>query len=112
MKKNSKNETMKSKRETKKVAELEAGWTRLDEREANTLVIGIDLGDRTSAYCVRTLGQQIVKEATVATTATAMQEAFRELSRQRFVIETGRHSRWVAQLLELMGQVAIEANAR
>src|SRR6266571_9389650 len=83
MKKNSKNETMKSKRETKKVAELEAGWTRLDEREANTLVIGIDLGDRTSAYCVRTLGQQIVKEATVATTATALLEAFQGLRRQR-----------------------------
>ena len=66
MKKNIKNETTKSKRETKNVAALEAGWAK---REANTLVIGIDLGDRTSAYCVRTLGQQIVKESTVATTA-------------------------------------------
>src|SRR5437660_12749085 len=111
MKKNSKNETMKSKRETKKVAELEASWMSLNEREANTLVIGIDLGDRTSAYCVRTLGQQIVKEATVATTATAMLEAFQGL-RQRVVIETGTHSRWVAQLLELMGHEVIVANAR
>ena len=112
MKKNSKNETMKSKRETKKVAELEASWMSLNEREANTLVIGIDLGDRSSAYCVRTLGQQMVKEATVATTATAIEEAFRELRRQRFVIETGTHSRWVAQLLELMGHEVIVANAR
>src|SRR5258705_12351353 len=104
MKKNSKNETMKSKRETKKVAELEAGGTRLIEREANTLVIGIDLGDRSSAYCVRTLGgQQIVKEATVATTATSILEAFQGVRRQRFVLETGTHSRWVAHLLELMG---------
>jgi len=110
MKKNSKNETTKSKRETKKVAELAA--PRLTEREAHTLVIGIDLGDRTSSYCVRTLGQQIVKEATVATTATAILEAFQGLRRQRVVIETGTHSRWVAQLLELMGHEVIVANAR
>jgi len=49
MKKHTKNETRKCQRETKKVEELEtAGWL---EREANTLVIGIDLGDRSSAYC-------------------------------------------------------------
>ncbi len=112
MKKHTKNETTKSKRETKKVAEVQQLQTGLAEREANTLVIGIDLGDRSSAYCVRTLGQQIVKEATVATTATAIEEAFRELRRQRFVIETGTHSRWVAQLLELMGHEVIVANAR
>ncbi len=112
MKKNNKKETLKSKRETKKVAELEAGEAPLVEREANTLVIGIDLGDRTSAYCVRTLGQHIVKEATVATTAPAILEAFQGLRRQRIAIETGTHSRWVAQLLELMGHEVIVANAR
>ncbi len=110
MKKNSKNETSKSKREMKKVAELQAG---LEAREANTVVMGIDLGDRTSAYCVRlTLGEQIVKEGTVGTTATAILEAFQGLRRQRVVIETGTHSRWVAQLLELMGHEVIVANAR
>jgi hypothetical protein len=93
MKKHTKNETTKSKRETKKVAELEAAALGLTEREAMTLVIVIDLGDRTSAYCVRTLGQQIVKEATVATTATAILEAFQGLRRQQIVMETGTHSR-------------------
>src|SRR5204863_9596946 len=110
MKKHTKNETTKSKRETKKVAELESAGVA--EREANTLVIGIDLGDRTSAYCIPTLGQQIVKEGTVATTATAILEEFQGLRRQRVVIETGTHSRWVAQLLDLMGHEVIVANAR
>jgi len=110
MKKHTKNETRKCQRETKKVAELEtAGWS---EREANTLVIGIDLGDRSSSYCVRTLGQQMVREATVATTATAILKEFQGLRRQRIVIETGTHSRWVAHLLEMMGHEVIVANAR
>jgi transposase len=110
MKKNTRNETTKSKREAKKVAELE--MARLVEWEANKLVIGIDLGDRNSAYCVRTRDQLIVKEGTVATTATAIFEAFQGVRRQRLVIETGTHSRWVAQLLELMGHEVIVANAR
>jgi transposase len=110
MKKNTRNETTKSKREAKKVAELE--MARLVEWEANKLVIGIDLGDRNSAYCVRTRDQLIVKEGTVATTATAILEAFQGVRRQRLVIETGTHSRWVAQLLELMGHEVIVANAR
>ena len=110
MKKNTRNETTKSKREAKKVAELEVA--RLAERAANTLVIGIDLGDRSSAYCVRTRDQQIVKEGTVDTTVTAILEAFQGVRRQRFVFETGTHSRWVAQLLELMGHEVIVANAR
>src|SRR5882724_10880418 len=110
MKKHSRSETTKSQRETKKVAELEsAGWS---EREANTLVIGIDLGDRSSSYCVRTQGQQIVREATVSTTATAILKEFQGLRRQRIVIETGTHSRWVAHLLEMMGHEVIVANAR
>ena len=110
MKKHTKNETRKCQRETKKVAELEtAGWS---EREANTLVIGIDLGDRSSSYCVRTLGQQIVREATVATTAAAILKEFQGLRRQRIVIETGTHSRWVAHLLEMMGHEVMVANAR
>lgn len=109
MKKDTKNETTKSKREMKKVEELQAG---LNERKASTLVAGIDLGDRSSAYCVRELGQQIIKEGTVGTTAPAILEAFQGLQHQRVVIETGTHSRWVAQLLGMMGHEVIVADAR
>src|SRR5215831_15000589 len=112
MKKDSKKDTAKVKRETKKIAELKAVQAGLAERKANTLVIGIDLGDRTSTYCVRTLGQQIVLEGSVTTTVEAIYETFRPLLRQRIVIETGTHSRWVAQLLDLMGHEVIVANAR
>ena len=111
MKKDSKKETAKSKREAKKVAALES-IQGLAERDAKTLVIGMDLGDRTSAYCIRTLGQEIVLEGAVATKAEAIVEAFQGLRRQRVVIETGTHSRWIAQLLELLGHEVIVGNAR
>jgi transposase len=84
----------------------------LAEREAGTLVIGIDLGDRSSTYCVRTRDEQIVLEGVVETKATAVVDVFRGLKRQRVVMETGTHSRWMASLLELLGHEVIVGNAR
>jgi transposase len=111
MKKDNKKETAKSKREAKKVADLQS-LDGLKQRDAKSLVIGMDLGDRSSAYCIRTLGQEIVLEGTVATKADAIMTAFQGLRRQRVVIETGTHSRWIAQLLELLGHEVIVGNAR
>ena len=111
MKKDNKKETAKSKREAKKVASLQS-LEGLGERDAKSLVIGIDLGDRASTYCVRTLGQEIILEGTVGTKVEAILDAFKSLRRQRIVIETGTHSRWIAQLLETMGHEVIVANAR
>ena len=111
MKKDNKKQTAKSKREAKKVATLQSLET-LAEQDTKSLVIGMDLGDRTSAYCIRTLGQEIILEGAVATKMEAILEAFQNLRRQRVVIETGTHSRWIAQLLELMGHEVIVGNAR
>lgn len=111
MKKDSKKETAKSRREAKKVARLQS-LEGLADREAKSLVIGMDVGDRTSAYCVRTQGQEVVVEGTVETKAEAILAAFQDLKRQRVVIETGTHSRWMAQLLELLGHEVIVGNAR
>lgn len=107
MKKNIKKETRKN--QEKRTAAL---LSALGQRDANSLVIGIDLGDRTSSYCVRTREQEMVVEATVATTAQAMLEMFQPLRRQRVVMETGTHSRWVAELLGMLGHEVIVGNAR
>src|SRR4051812_8292111 len=104
MKKNSK------KSEKKKMAKVEL--SALSEREAGTLVIGIDLGDRSSTYCVRTRDEQTVLEGAFKTEATAVLDAFRGLKPQRMVMETGTHSRWMAHLLDLMGHEVIVGNAR
>jgi transposase len=111
MKKDNKKQTAKTKRESEKVARL-LSLEGLAERDAKSLVIGMDLGDRSSTYCVRTLGQEILIEGTVATKAEAVVDAFKSLRRQRVVMETGTHSRWMAQLLDLMGHEVIVGNAR
>ncbi len=110
MKKDSKKQT-KSKLEAKKVAEIQS-HAQLTEFDAKSLVIGVDVGDRTCSYCVRTLGREIVLEGTLATKAEAIVEMFQGLKHQTVVIETGTHSRWIAQLLEVLGHEVIVANAR
>ena len=111
MKKDSKKQTGKSKREAKKVADMQS-IEQLRKRDAKSLMIGMDVGDRTCSYCIRTAGREIILEGTVATKAEAIVEAFQGLKRQTVVIETGTHSRWIAQLLELLGHEVIVANAR
>lgn len=111
MKKDNKKETAKSKREKMKVANLQS-LGGLADREAKSLTVGMDLGDRTSAYCVRTVSQEILVEGKVATTVEGIGAAFNGWKRQRVVMETGTHSRWVAQLMDLLGHEVIVGNAR
>lgn len=85
----------------------------LCEREAGTLVIGIDLGDRSSTFCVRDRAtQEQVIEGEVESKPQGVLEAFGQLKRQRVVMETGTHSRWLAQLLDLLGHEVVVGNAR
>lgn len=108
MKKNSKNQAKRADQAKITAAQLSA----LQQREANSLVIGIDLGDRTSFYCVRTRNQEQIATGTMATTVGGMAAFFQGLKRQRVVMETGTHSRWVAQLLDLLGHEVIVGNSR
>jgi hypothetical protein len=78
MKKDSKKS--KQKAEAKQKAALLCG---LAERPANSLVIGIDLGDRRSTYCVRTLDQQVVMESLVDSKPEAILKEFEQCKRQR-----------------------------
>ena len=91
----------------------EATLRGLAQREANSLVIGIDLGDRSSNYCVRVRSsQEVLVEGKIATTPQAVAEWFQRLQRQRVTMETGTHARWVAELLRLMRHEAVVGNAR
>jgi transposase len=108
MKKNSKKQTKRAEQAKVAAEQLNA----LQQRDASSLVIGMDLGDRTSFYCVRTLDQQQIATGTIATTVPGMAAFFQGMKRQRVVMETGTHSRWVAHLLDLLGHEAIVGNAR
>ena len=53
------------------------------------LTIGLDLGDRSSWYCVLDEQGELLLEQKVATTAKAMKEVFGAMPRSRIALETG-----------------------
>ncbi len=76
------------------------------------LTIGLDLGDRSSWYCVLDQRGELQWECKVSTTASAMREAFQKMPRSRIALETGTHSPWVSRLLSELGHEVIVAHAR
>ena len=76
------------------------------------LTIGLDLGDRSSWYCVLDEAGEIVREQKLGTTAKALQEVFGAMPRSRIALETGMHSPWVSRVLGELGHEVIVAHAR
>jgi transposase len=76
------------------------------------LTIGLDLGDRSSRYCVLDETGEFVVEREVETRTEALKKVFSAIDRSRIVIEAGTHSAWVARLLEGLGHEVIVANPR
>jgi transposase len=78
----------------------------------SNLTIGLDLGDRSSCYCVLDETGRIVNEQKVSTTVKALQAAFGAMPRSRIALETGMHSPWISRLLSGLGHEVIVAHAR
>src|SRR5690242_11641061 len=76
------------------------------------LTIGLDLGDRSSWYCVLDEQGELQGERKLSTTAKALREAFQRIPRSRIALETGTHSPWVSRLLSGLGHEVIVAHAR
>lgn len=76
------------------------------------LTVGLDLGDRSSWYCVLDERGEVVHEQKLSTTPKAMKEGFAAMPRCRVALETGMHSPWVSRLLEGLGHEVIVAHAR
>jgi len=74
--------------------------------------IGLDLGDRSSSYCVLDENGEIVLEQKLATTPEAIQQAFGKIARSRIAMETGTHSPWVSRMLAALGHEVIVAHAQ
>ena len=55
-------------------------------RETN-VTIGMDLGDRTSRYCMLDANGEVLREASAATTKKAMTQVFATMKRCRIAIE-------------------------
>jgi transposase len=76
------------------------------------LTIGLDLGDRSSWYCVLDEAGNVLVEQLLSTTAQAMREVFGAKPCSRMALETGMHSPWVSRLLSELGHEVIVAHAR
>jgi transposase len=76
------------------------------------LTIGLDLGDRSSWYCVLDATGSVLREQRLSTTPKAMKEVFGGMPGSRIALETGMHSPWVSRLLSELGHEVIVAHAR
>jgi transposase len=76
------------------------------------LTMGLDVGDRSSWYCVLDEAGQVLLERKLATTAKALGEIFGSMPRSRVALETGTHSPWMSRLLTKLGHEVIVAHAR
>lgn len=76
------------------------------------MAIGMDLGDKTSRYCMLNESGEVVREAAVATSKKGLGQVFAALKRSRIGIEAGTHSPWVSRLLKSLGHEVFVANPR
>ena len=74
--------------------------------------IGLDLGDRSSRYCLLDEQGDVIQEGSVATTRKGLDRVFGAAGRCRLAMEVGTHSPWVSRYLARLGYEVIVANAR
>jgi transposase len=73
-------------------------------------VVGIDLGDRKSHYCVLNEDGVVIEEGSVQSTPAAFKAHFEVLESSLIALEVGVHSRWVSRVLADCGHQVIVAN--
>jgi transposase len=81
-------------------------------RLTGSLTVGIDLGDRSSRYCILNEDGDVVEARAVATTRKDLTRVFGALRRSRLALEVGTHSPWVSRHLQVLGHEVIVANPR
>jgi transposase len=94
----------------KKISTVEI--ERIQIFKENQLTIGLDLGDRTSHYCILNEAGEVILESKLPTTPKGIEEVFSKIPRSRVALETGTHSPWVSRKLTQLGHDVIVAHAR
>ena len=74
------------------------------------LTVGLDVGDRTSRYCILDEAGEKVSEDKLPTSETGLQCLFGKMAPCRIALEVGTHSPWVSRQLAGMGHEVIVAN--
>src|SRR5579859_1495261 len=104
MKKNTtakKNPEAQAKEEKKQIRKLAA---------RQRLTVGLDLGDRTSRYCILDEAGEVVSEKSLPTTKTGLSSIFAKMPTSRVALEVGTHSPWVSRHIASLGHEVIVAN--
>jgi transposase len=73
---------------------------RAMDPKTGPITIGLDLGDKTSCYCVLDSEGGVQSEGSVGTTRKAMAQKFSGIKRCRIAMEVGTHSPWLSRWLE------------
>jgi transposase len=76
------------------------------------LTIGLDLGDRSTHYCILNEAGEVILEHSLPTTPKGIHQVFYGIPRSRIALETGAHSPWVSRQLTQLGHEVIVAHAR
>lgn len=85
---------------------------RAGTRKAEQVTIGMDLGDKTSRYCMLNEAGDVIEEGSCATTKKGVAQLFGSVRHSRIAIEVGTHSPWLSRELKRLGHEVIVANAR
>lgn len=75
-------------------------------------IVGLDVGDQYSVFCVLERTGDAVEEGRVRTTPKGLSATFGRRERACVAIEAGTHSAWIADLLEELGHQVLVANPR
>lgn len=76
------------------------------------LTVGLDLGDRSSRYCILNEAGEKASEDQLPTTVAGLDSLFAKMAPCRIALEVGTHSPWVSRHLAAMGHEVIVANPR
>lgn len=98
-----------AKNNAKALTKTDKNWIRKMAAQQR-LTIGIDLGDRTSRYCILNEAGEVVSENALPTTKGGLDGLFGKMPSSRVALEVGTHSLWVSRHLAAMGQEVIVAN--
>jgi transposase len=96
----------------KRVEKLTKGEKKQIQQAARNqrLTVGIDLGDRSSRYCILDESGEVVSEGQLPTTQAGLSSLLGKMASSRVALEVGTHSPWVSRHIAAMGHEAIVAN--
>lgn len=85
---------------------------KVGETTTPEVTIGLDLGDRTSHYCVLDQAGVVMEEGRLTTTREGFHRRFGSDVKALIAMEVGTHSPWASRLLKELGHEVLVANPR